>query len=106
MPCNGTKDKEVMGNLNTQNWNEIWNGAEAEKIRAKVRHCNRQCWMIGSVSPAMRKYIWKPVWWIIIHKIAGLFGIKYSMYENKICRDYRDGKIGKKELDCQSTCNQ
>ena len=25
MPCNGTKDKEVMGNLNEQTWDELWN---------------------------------------------------------------------------------
>ncbi len=27
------------------------------------------------------------------------------MYENKICRDYRDGKITKEELDKCSTCD-
>ena len=57
MPCNGTKDKEVMGNLNTQTWDELWNSEDAEKVRKKVRHCDRNCWMIGSVSPAMHKYI-------------------------------------------------
>ena len=63
MPCNGTKDKEVMGNLNNQTWDELWNSPEAEKVRAKVRCCDRDCWMIGSVSPAMHKYIWKPATW-------------------------------------------
>ena len=29
----------------------------------------------------------------------------YSMYENKIVRDYRDGKITKEELDNCSTCD-
>jgi sulfatase maturation enzyme AslB (radical SAM superfamily) len=51
MPCNGTKDKEVMGNLNSQTWDELWNSPEAEKVRNKVRCCDRDCWMIGSVSP-------------------------------------------------------
>lgn len=27
------------------------------------------------------------------------------MYENKICREYRDGKVTKKELDKCSTCD-
>ena len=31
MPCNGTKDKEVMGNLNNQTWEELWNSEQAEK---------------------------------------------------------------------------
>ena len=31
-----------------------------EQVRKKVRHCDRNCWMIGSVSPAMHKYIKTP----------------------------------------------
>lgn len=106
MPCNGTKDKEIMGNLNTQTWDELWHSPEAEQVRAKVRSCNRQCWMIGSVSPAMRKYIWKPAFWVLRHKLKGLFTKSpYSMYENKICSLYRDGRITKEELDKCSTCD-
>ena len=106
MPCNGTKDKEVMGNLNTQTWDELWNSQEAEKVRKKVRCCDRDCWMIGSVSPAMHKYIWIPTWWVLRHKFKALFTKHpYSMYELKICRDYRDGKVTKEQLDQCSTCD-
>lgn len=106
MPCNGTKEKEVMGNLNEQTWDELWNSEKAEKVRNKVRHCDRQCWMIGSVSPAMHKYIWKPAWWVIRHKFFRFFKKKkYSMYENKIVQDLKDGKVTKEELDKCSTCD-
>lgn len=106
MPCNGTKNKEVMGNLNVQSWEELWNSIQAEKVRNKVRHCDRQCWMIGSVSPAMHKYIWKPGWWVVRHKFLRFFKAKkYSMYENKIISDYQKGKITKEELDICSTCD-
>lgn len=105
MPCNGTKCKEVMGNLNEKSWDELWNSEQAEKVRNVVRHCNRNCWMIGSVSPAMHKYIWKPVWWVIRHKAKFWTKKKYSMYELKICRDYRDGKVTKEDLDKLSTCD-
>ena len=105
MPCNGTKDKEVMGNLNRQTWDELWNSPEAEQVRRKVRHCDRQCWMIGSVSPAMHKYIKVPALWVLKHKLKFWTKQKYSMYENKICRDYRDGKVTKEELDRCSTCD-
>jgi hypothetical protein len=105
MPCNGTKDKEVMGNLNEQSWDELWNSAEAEAVRKKVRCCDRDCWMIGSVSPAMHKYIWVPLWWVIRHKLKFWTKKKYSMYENKIVRDLRDGKVTKEELDKCSTCD-
>ena len=106
MPCNGTKEKEVMGNLNEQSWDELWSSPEAEEVRRKVRCCERNCWMIGSVSPAMHKYIWVPALWVIKHKFLFFFKKKkYSMYENKIVRDYRDGKVTKAELDACSTCD-
>lgn len=106
MPCNGTKNKEVMGNLNNQTWDELWNSEQAEKVRNTVRHCDRNCWMIGSVSPAMKKYIWKPALWVVKHKFLRFFKKeKYSMFENQIVRDYRDGKVTKEELDRCSTCD-
>lgn len=105
MPCNGTKEKQVMGNLNRQSWEELWNSEQAEKVRSFVRNCDRNCWMIGSVSPAMHKYIYKPATWVIKHKFLRFFKKKkYSMYENKIVQDFRDGKVSKEELDALSTC--
>ena len=106
MPCNGTKEKQVMGNLNRQSWEELWNSEQAEKVRSFVRNCDRNCWMIGSVSPAMHKYIYKPAAWVIKHKFLRFFKKKkYSMYENKIVQDFRDGKVSKEELDALSTCD-
>ena len=107
MPCNGTKEKEVMGNLNEQSWDELWSSEAAEAVRRKVRGCDRNCWMIGSVSPAMHKYIWVPAWWVIKHKFLFFWKKKkYSMYENKIVRDLRDGKVSKEALDACSTCER
>ena len=98
---------EVMGNLNEQDWEELWNSESAENVRRKVRCCDRNCWMIGSVSPAMHKYIHKPALWVVKHKFLRFFKKKkYSMYENKIVRDFRDGKITKEELDKCSTCER
>ena len=105
MPCNGTKCKQVMGNLNEESWEELWHSEKAEKVRNAVRHCSRNCWMIGSVSPAMHKYIWKPAWWVIKHKLKFWTKNKYSMYELPIVRKYRDGKVSKAELDKLSTCD-
>ena len=107
MPCNGTKDKEVMGNLNdVDKWEDLWNSKQADVVRNKVRHCDRNCWMIGSVSPAMHKYIWAPLFWVFRHKFLRFFKKKkYSMYELKVVRDYRDGKVSKEDLDKLSTCD-
>ena len=103
---NGTRDKEVMGNLNTQTWDELWTSPQAEAVRRKVRCCDRNCWMIGSASPAMHKYIGTPLWWVIRHKLKSLLGGSYSMYELEVCRDYRDGKVTKEQLDSLSTCEK
>lgn len=71
-----------------------------------MRRCDRQCWMIGSVSPAMRKYIYKPAWWVLKHKAKALFSKKaYSMYENPVCKALKEGRIKKEELDALSTCD-
>lgn len=107
MPCNGTKEKEVMGNLSeADSWDAVWHSLQADRVRQKVRQCKRQCWMIGSASPAMRKYIWVPALWVLRHKFLRYFSKKkYSMYEIKAVRDYRDGKITKENLDACSTCD-
>ena len=104
MPCNGTADKEVMGNLNEHSWDELWNSEQAEKVRNVVRCCDRNCWMIGSVSPAMHKYIWKPAVWVLKHKLH-LGNKKYNMHELQIVRDYEKGKVTKEQLDKLSTCD-
>lgn len=106
MPCNGTRDKEVMGNLNEKSWDELWGSKQAEEVRHMVCNCDRNCWMIGSVSPVMKKYIWVPIWWIIKHKFLFFWKKKkYSMFENKIVRDFRYGVISREELDACSTCD-
>lgn len=105
MPCNGTKNKEVMGNLVKNSWEEIWNSEQAENVRLKVRHCDRNCWMIGSVSPAMHKQIWIPIVWIIKHKILSIMKKKkYCISENRIVLDLINGKTTEIDLDKKSTC--
>ena len=62
-PCNVME--EPMGNLKEEPFQEIWNSKKASEIRDKVKNCKMNCWMIGNVSPAMTKHIWKPVFWIL-----------------------------------------
>ena len=59
--------------------------------------------MIGSVSPAMHKYIWKPATWVLRHKLKP--GKKYDMHELKVVRDYEEGRVTREELDALSTCD-
>ena len=81
LPSNGSCEKMVMGNLHEKDWDEIWNGEQAAKVREQVKHCEKNCWMIGSASPAMKQRIWVPGWWVLKHKF--LMGGKYSLSENK-----------------------
>lgn len=84
IPCNGMEKKAVMGNLREQSFEELWNSNQAKKVRECTRNCDRNCWMIGSASPAMHKYIWVPGWWVVKHKIFK--GGKYSLSENKFVK--------------------
>ena len=79
IPCNGMAQKAVMGNLKETDWDTLWTSDQAEKVRECTRKCDRNCWMIGSASPAMHRYIWVPAWWVFVHKF-----IKrgYSLSEN------------------------
>ena len=80
IPCNGMAQKAVMGNLREQSFDELWNSDRAKAVREQTKHCDRNCWMIGSASPAMHRYIWVPAWWVIKHKF--LMGGRYSLKEN------------------------
>ncbi len=66
--CNGSAEPWVMGDLRTQSFEEIWQSAQAESVRRKVRQCDRNCCMTGSVVPAIRRQVWVPAWWVLKNK--------------------------------------
>jgi MoaA/NifB/PqqE/SkfB family radical SAM enzyme len=72
--CNGMDKKEPLGNLKTQSWDEIWNSKRAEEVRAMVKNCPKNCWMIGSAAPAMLSHPLKPILWVLRNKLRILFG--------------------------------
>jgi len=69
LSCNGMDQKQPMGNLKTQSWDEIWSSRQAQKVRQMVKGCRKNCWMIGSVAPAMRENLKVPVMWIVKNKL-------------------------------------
>lgn len=76
-PCNGMEEGiwfESMGNLNEKSFNEIWCGERAGEVRRKVKTCTKNCWMIGTAAPVMKKYFIKPTSWIVKNKINMLVG--------------------------------
>jgi len=67
-PCNGSDEEMVMGTLGPQSFDEIWNSERAAAVREAVRTCKKNCWMIGSAAPAIKKNIKVPVKWILRRK--------------------------------------
>ena len=63
--------EEAMGNLREKGFEEIWNGAEADRVRRSVQECTKNCWMMGSVGQQMKKDIIKPAAWVLKHKFLG-----------------------------------
>lgn len=65
-PCNALD--EVMGNIKEQTFEEIWNSPRAEEVRKMARNCGHNCWMIGSVSPEIKKRKLEIGKWILKNK--------------------------------------
>ncbi len=76
LACNGMDVKYPMGNIRENTFDEIWNSEQARKVRESVSNCNKQCWMVGSASPAMKKHITQPIKWILKNKLRFLINKK------------------------------
>lgn len=86
-PCNGLEEKfwkESMGNIRKNDFREIWESDRAEKVRDMVRRCPKNCWMVGTASPVMHKYIQHPAKWAIKNKLRSLRGLKPCI-DKKFC---------------------
>lgn len=70
LACNGMDRKQPMGNLKEQSWEEIWHSTRAQEVRKTVKHCPKNCWMIGSAAPAIRHHPVKPLLWVIKNKLG------------------------------------
>lgn len=83
-PCNGLEDKiwkESMGNINDfSTFEELWFSDKAKKVRDQVKICPKNCWMVGTAAPVMKKYIKHPTRWIIENKVK-------SLLNKEICMD-------------------
>ena len=77
-PCNGLEEKywmKKMGNIReTPNFMTIWESEQAQQVRDMVRKCPKNCWMVGTASPVMHKYIKHPLKWAIANKLRSMQG--------------------------------
>lgn len=77
-PCNGLEErywKESMGNIREcTDFDSLWNSEMAQRVRAQVRTCPKNCWMVGTAAPVMKKYIRHPTEWVVKNKLKSLLG--------------------------------
>ncbi len=72
--CNGMDEKQSLGNLKHQSWDEIWLGQRRQEVKEMVKNCKKNCWMIGSAAPAILHHPLKPALWVLNNKTRVLFG--------------------------------
>lgn len=77
-PCNGLEDhiwKESMGNIRDYTkFEDLWCSEQANKVRDLVRTCPKNCWMMGTAAPVMKKYVRHPVGWVMRNKLKSMMG--------------------------------
>lgn len=78
-PCNGLESriwKQSMGNIReARSFEELWNSERAQQVRARVRSCPKNCWMVGTAAPVMKKYLRHPAGWVFKNKLRSLRGL-------------------------------
>ena len=63
-----------MGNIHDADFMTIWNSDRAQEVRKMVRQCPKNCWMVGTASPVMHKYIKYPAAWALKNKWRSICG--------------------------------
>lgn len=100
-PCNGLEQrywKESMGNIHTTpDFMELWGSEQARKVRERVRTCPKNCWMVGTASPVMHKYIKHPLRWALKNKLRSMRGLPACL-DAKWCDVGQDPRQGNLEL--------
>lgn len=77
-PCNGMEKNiwmESMGNIReNSDFYSLWESEQACRVREMVRHCPKNCWMVGTAAPVMKKYLLHTLGWVIKNKMRTLTG--------------------------------
>lgn len=86
-PCNGLEKKywmKSMGNIReVKNFDEIWYSKQAEDVRRLVATCPKNCWMVGTASPVMKKYLKNPLSWVLKNKLRSMAGMDINLYKGR-----------------------
>jgi len=69
LACNGSAEPWVMGDLKAQSFDEIWHSSQANQARQRVAACTRNCWMMGTAVPALRRNFVPVSLWVLGNKM-------------------------------------
>ena len=72
MACNGMD--MPMGDLKKDSFIDIWQSSRAREVCRAAAACEKQCWMIGTVSPAIKRHPVAPTRWVIRNKLRIALG--------------------------------
>lgn len=112
-PCNGLEDrywKESMGNIrDVSSFEELWFSERAEKVRGLVRTCPKNCWMVGTAAPVMKKYIKHPTSWVMKNKLKSMLGKPicidevphFDVGQDPLQGNLREGMVGAQKVTFQ-----
>lgn len=115
MPCNGIELRQngqpqdeatacdtpknwSMGNIHDADFMTIWRSDQARRVRQMVRKCPKNCWMVGTASPVMHKYVRHPASWALKNKLRSLRG-QAPCLDCKYCDVGQDPRQGDLDFD-------
>jgi len=82
LPCNGMEEQkwyEAMGNLHAvDDFASLWNSDRAQQVRRAVSKCPKNCWMVGTVAPVMKKNIGHVASWVLKNKVQSMLNRRVS----------------------------
>lgn len=77
--CTGLENriwKQSMGNIRkVETFDELWFSERAQRVRTRVYSCPKNCWMVGTAAPVMKKYLRHPAGWVFKNKLRSLRGL-------------------------------
>jgi hypothetical protein len=92
-----------MGNIRSgKTFEEIWTGPDAEQVRRCVASCPKNCWMVGTAAPVMKKYIKQVLPWVVKNKLKSLVGlpIEFCPQYFDVGQDKRQGDLRETGIEC------
>ena len=69
IPCNGSREKWVIGNLKEATYEEILHSEKAKEIMKRVKTCEEYCCFVVTERHDMVRRPWRPLYWIAKNKL-------------------------------------